>query len=626
MTPDHTARDTAPPAPDDPARPAPGAAFGTGPVAASDAPAVAAPGAVRDAASGAGSDAVSGAASRTDPDAAPVAASGTACGAAPDAAPVPGAVSGAGPGIAREAARATCARQEAAECGGAAAARSLEPDVLVAGGGVAGLTTALALYAAGFVRVTVVEAASGTRPADAGLTLMPDAARELDALGLLGRLEADAVRTRELRYYHRCGALVAREERGLRAGYRWPQLSVRRTHLQRVLADAVRERLGAGALVTGVRVTGVERPPGGARPRVRIEHRSGGGVRSLSCLEPDLLIGADGVRSTVRSALHPDEDEPPGSGMLVWRGVSRMDARRTPPFTLVAGDDRQKAVVHPLTAPSPHRPEVLVGWTLALPADTAGERPPGDGDRPVPVERLLGRYAGWEFDGVSLPEVLRAADGAYAHPVADRAPLARWSHGRTTLVGDAAHAAYPVECGGATRSVIDARALAHALAVHPDPVEALAAYEAERRPATAGPRHAGRSPGPRARAHPAHERAPGGPTGIDDLVPPEERHALTARCAAVGVPDREAVNQGSPYDIPAPVPLPPGVPAGGTPLLGAPGRTPFAHGAPAHGLPAPGAPAHGAPFRAAPSYAAPTYGLSARAAPLHDTPGTHVRP
>ncbi len=75
------------------------------------------------------------------------------------------------------------------------------PDLLVAGGGIAGLTAALALHAAGFGRVTVVEAASGIQPVGAGLNLMPNAVRELDALGLLGHLETDAVRTRELRYY-----------------------------------------------------------------------------------------------------------------------------------------------------------------------------------------------------------------------------------------------------------------------------------------------------------------------------------------------------------------------------------------------------------------------------------------
>ncbi|MFF8287693.1 FAD-dependent monooxygenase [Streptomyces sp. NPDC016309] len=423
----------------------------------------------------------------------------------------------------------------------------MTPHILVAGGGIAGLTTALALHAAGFPRVTVAEAAREIRPLGAGLNLMPNAVRELDALGLLDDLEADAVRTRELRYYHRSGGLISREPRGLGAGYHWPQLSLARGHLQRVLADAVRDRLGPSALVTGVRVTGLEQLPDG-RPRVRLEHREGtrGGCASL---EPDVLIGADGIRSAVRAALEPHEGEPPWNGMLVWRGVSWLDARRAGPFMLIAGDDRQKAVVYPMA----ERPsgDVLVNWALAMPADsiaTPGHR--GDWNRAVPVSGLLRHYDGWEFDGVRVPDVLRAAEAAYEYPMVDREPLARWSHGRTTLVGDAAHAMYPIGSNGATQSIIDARALAHAMARHADPAAALAAYEAERRPAMTDLQRANRRLGPEVVINLAHRRAPGGFTHIDDVIPPEERRGIAARYAATGAFDPETVNAGSPYRVP----------------------------------------------------------------------------
>ncbi|GAA4899805.1 flavin-dependent oxidoreductase [Streptomyces coeruleoprunus] len=436
------------------------------------------------------------------------------------------------------------------------AAAHTDPDILVAGGGIAGLTAALALHTAGFGRVTVVEAARELHHVGAGLNLMPNAVRELDALGLLDRLETDAVRTRELRYYHRSGALIAREERGLRAGHRWPQLSVHRGHLQRVLTDAVRERLGPGALVAGVRVAAVDQLPGG-RPRVHLEHRDATG-RSLAAVEPDVLVGADGIRSAVRAALHPDEGEPPWNGMLVWRGVSRMDARRTGSFMFIAGDDRQKAVVYPMTEPSLRRPEVLVNWALAMPADAVDERFLGDWNRPVPVSRFLPHYEGWEFGGVSVPEVLRAADGAYEYPMVDREPLTCWTHGRTTLIGDAAHAMYPIGSNGATQSIVDARALAYALAVHPDPADALLAYESGRRPAMTELQHANRRLGPEVVINLAHERAPGGFTDIDRVIPPDERRAIAARYATAGAFDAETVNQGSPYDAPVRAPRPAG--------------------------------------------------------------------
>ncbi|MFG3494761.1 flavin-dependent oxidoreductase [Streptomyces sp. NPDC047928] len=423
----------------------------------------------------------------------------------------------------------------------------MTPHILIAGGGIAGLTAALALHHNGFERITVVEAAREIRSVGAGLNIMPNAVRELDALGLVERLETRAVRTRELRYYHVSGALVAREERGLRAGYRWPQLSVHRAHLQHVLAEAVRERLGSCALVPGARVTGLERLADG-RARVRLDHHDGT-VRSRASLEPDVLIGADGIRSTVRAALHPDEGEPPWNGMLVWRGVSRMPARDTAPFMVIAGDDRRKAVVYPMTEATLNEPDVQVNWALAMPADAVDEATRGDWNRPVPLTRFLHHYEGWEFDGINVPEVLRAADAAYEYPMVDREPLSRWSHGRVTLIGDAAHAMYPIGSNGATQSIVDGRALAHAMALHRDPVEALAAYDAARRPAMTELQRANRRLGPEVVINLAHERAPGGFTDIDTVIPPAERREIAARYAATGAFDPATVNLGSPYEL-----------------------------------------------------------------------------
>ncbi|MFD8638697.1 FAD-dependent monooxygenase [Streptomyces zaomyceticus] len=433
------------------------------------------------------------------------------------------------------------------------------PHIVIAGGGIAGLTAALALHTAGFERVTVVEAAPAIRPVGAGLNLMPNAVRELDALGLLDALEAGALRTRELRYYHRSGGLISREPRGLGAGYRWPQLSVHRGHLQQVLAGAVRARLGPAALVTGVRVTGVELPPG-RRPRLRLEHREGA-VKGRASLEPDVLIGADGIRSAVRSALHPGEGGPSWNGTLVWRGVSRMPARAVGSFMLVAGDDRQKAVVYPMGRPTGPGREVLVNWALARPAERTcrsravpgEERFLGDWNRPVPVETFLPFYEGWEFDGVRVPDILRAADSAYEYPMVDREPLDRWTRGRTTLIGDAAHAMYPIGSNGATQSIVDARALAHALARHPDPAEGLAAYERERRPVTTALQRANRQLGPEVVINLAHARAPQGFTDIHDVIPAEELADIACRYAATGAFDPTTVNQGSPYEVPLPV-------------------------------------------------------------------------
>lgn len=283
------------------------------------------------------------------------------------------------------------------------------------------------------------------------------------------------------------------------------------------------------------------------RARVRPEHRDGR-AHGHTTLEPDVLIGADGIRSTVRAALDPGGGAPAWNGLLVWRGVSRMPAERVRPFMFIAGSDRQKAVVYPLTGPAAGTGEVLVDRAPVGPADSVDDAARGDWNRPVPLTRFLHHYEGWESDGVSVPEVLRASDSAFEYPMVDIEPLERWSHGCTTLIGDAAHAMYPVGSNGATQSVVDARALA--LALHADPAEALAAYETERRPATTALQRANRQLGPEVVISLAHQRAPGGFTDIDEVIPAHERAAVSARYAATGAFDPATVSLGSPYDVP----------------------------------------------------------------------------
>lgn len=347
-----------------------------------------------------------------------------------------------------------------------------------------------------------------------------------------------------------------------------------------MLADAVRERLGPDAVRSGVRVGGVETLPDG-RARVLLAHRGGTGEdvppgsagspgspdSSVSSdfsdfsetVEPEVLIGADGIRSAVRAALNPAEGEPPWNGLLVWRGVSRVPADRVHTFMFIAGDDRQKAVVYPMTHPDGAEDAdgsggaegyVLVNWALAMPAADIADAGRGDWNRPVPVAKFAHHYAGWEFDGVAVPEILAAAERAFEYPMVDREPLDRWTYGRTTLIGDAAHAMYPIGSNGATQSIVDARALAHAMATHPDRAEALRAYEAERRPAMTELQRANRRQGPEVVIGLAHARAPQGFTDIAEVIPPSELARIASRYAETGAFDPASVNAGSPYELP----------------------------------------------------------------------------
>ncbi|HEX7826588.1 MAG TPA: FAD-dependent monooxygenase, partial [Mycobacterium sp.] len=166
-------------------------------------------------------------------------------------------------------------------------------EVLIAGAGIGGLTAALTLHAKG-IRSTVIESARELRPLGVGINLLPHAVRELAELGLsddLARLAAEPV---AISFFDETGRLTFSEPRGIAGGYAWPQYSVHRGDLQMLLLSAVRDRLGSGAVRTGMGINGFDERDGHVTA-----HTAAGD------LDARILIGADGLHSVVRAQLHP---------------------------------------------------------------------------------------------------------------------------------------------------------------------------------------------------------------------------------------------------------------------------------------------------------------------------------
>ncbi|MFC4120569.1 flavin-dependent oxidoreductase [Nonomuraea zeae] len=358
--------------------------------------------------------------------------------------------------------------------------------IVIAGAGIGGLTAALSLHAAGFEDVTVHEAAREILPLGVGINLLPHAVRELTELGLADRLAEIGVATAELAYFNRYGTPIWSEPRGLGAGYAWPQYSVHRGRLQLLLLEAVLDRLGPDAVRTGSRITG----PG----------------------QEDLLIGADGIHSAVRAHLYPGEGPPPCNGLVLWRGTTYGEPFLTGRSMIMAGDGIQKFVAYPIETGG----RTLINWIAERPLD--GEAPDrGNWNRPADLGEIGRHFADWSFDWLDVPGIIAGAQAAYEYPMVDRDPLPRWTSGGVTLLGDAAHAMYPIGSNGASQAIIDARVLAHSLA-HGD----LAAYESLRRPATTALLLSNRKMGPEVVMKLAHERAPGGFDDVEQVIPHTE--------------------------------------------------------------------------------------------------------
>ena len=385
---------------------------------------------------------------------------------------------------------------------------------VVIGAGIGGLATALSLHELG-VPVDVFESTPELRPLGVGINLLPHAVRELDALGLLDELLAHAIAPSLLVYCTRRGQEIWREQRGLAAGYPWPQLSIHRGILQELLRDAVVERLGADALHLGQPLVRI-----GGRPDCPVAEFAGGEI------EADLVVAADGIHSVARAQRYPDEGPLLWNGSLLWRGVAEVEPVLDGRSMIWAGHPEQKFVGYPIADRPGGRQTFNFIAELRRPgSDLASAE---DWNRRGSLDDFLPQFKEWDFGWLDVPAIVEASAETFLFPMVDRDPLPRWTFGRTTLLGDAAHPMYPIGSNGASQAILDARVLAGCLRRHGDDIgEALRRYEEVRRPATAAIVQANRGLGPELPMQLVEERAPDGFADIADVITPEEIARVT---------------------------------------------------------------------------------------------------
>lgn len=342
---------------------------------------------------------------------------------------------------------------------------------MIVGGGIGGLTAALSLHAAG-IECSVVESAAVLRPLGVGINLQPHAVRELTELGLGADLAASGIATSYMTFTDRHGGQILALPRGRAAGYRWPQYSIHRGDLQMILLAAVRERLGPEAVRTATRLESFEEQDGAVTVHLK-DARSSERV--------DVLIGADGIHSTVRLRLH-GPDPLKWSGITMWRGVSEGDPFLDDATVLVAGSNRSaKFVAYPVSARARGSGKALINWVAEVNTAEPGAVSMADWSREGSAADVLEHFGGWKLPCLDIHDVVRRSAQVLEYPMVDREPLPVWGSGLVTLLGDAAHPMYPIGSNGGSQAILDARVLAHALATHEDVRRGLVAYERERR-------------------------------------------------------------------------------------------------------------------------------------------------
>jgi 2-polyprenyl-6-methoxyphenol hydroxylase-like FAD-dependent oxidoreductase len=400
------------------------------------------------------------------------------------------------------------------------------------------LVTALMLQARG-IDCEVFEQADGIRELGVGINTLPHAIKELADLGLLDRLDAVAIRTYELFYTNRFGQEIWREPRGLDAGYDIPQFSIHRGRLQTVIYQAVRARLGESRIHLNCRLGSFTQDDGGVT--AYFFDRNGAHRHTA---RGDVLIGADGIHSVVRDKLFPNEGPPRWNGLMLWRGAIDWPAFLTGRSMVVAGGLAAKLVIYPIAEGS--RPDKrLTNWAVVGRV--------GDGSTPVPqkqdwsrpgrFEDLMPHVQRFRIPYVDARGLIEATNEFWEYPMCDRDPLPRWSHGRVTLLGDAAHPMYPVGSNGASQAILDARCLADRLKDADHPVHALWSYEQTRLPMTAEIVQMNRRGGPEGVIDAVEARAPEGFSNIDDVLSFEQRKAIVRGYASAAGFAREQVNK-----------------------------------------------------------------------------------
>lgn len=395
-------------------------------------------------------------------------------------------------------------------------------DVMIIGGGIGGLTLGLSLHKRG-ISCRIYEAVDEIGTVGAGINILPHAVKELDALGLLPELDKVGIRTKDASYFNQYGQHIYTEAAGTDAGYKWPQFSIHRGDLQQVLLDAVIDRLGPDAVVTGHRCQGIEQDDDSVTA-----HFTDPDGNALPSAKGRLCVGADGIKSVLRNQFYPNEGDPVYSGLTIWRGVVPYK-----PFLSGANTIRVgwmpvgKIMVYPIRNNIDNDGNQLMNWVVTQ------ERPKPDSldwNRPAKIDDFFEPFRDWHFDWLDVPDILQKTERPLIFPMVDRDPVATWTFGRATLLGDAAHPMYPRGSNGAGQSIIDGRVLADRLSEMGISTAALQAYDKERVEKTGNVVLMNRKNPPDAILREAFERSGGKPFDhINDIISDEELDEISNR-------------------------------------------------------------------------------------------------
>lgn len=419
-----------------------------------------------------------------------------------------------------------------------------DPKVLIAGGGIAGLSLALTLHQIG-IDCTVFESVRHPRPLGVGINLQPNAVRELYDLGFTARdLDGFGVPAREWALVGLNGHEIYSEPRGTFAGYNWPQYAVHRGAFHMALYQRFVERAGPDAVRLGARATGYQTNADGT-VTVRLQSDQGD-IRETGAI----LIGADGIHSAIRDQMHPSQPPIHWGGAVMWRGTTLAKPVRTGSSFVGLGTHKKRMVIYPISHPDPETGLALINWIAEVTYDDPAAHAATGWFRQVEAKDFAHHFDGWTYDWLDVPTLIRGADVTYENPMIDRDPVETWVDGPVALIGDAAHPMYPTGSNGASQAIMDARILGASLLKHGVGPTSLAAYD----DTLCGPVSdlvlRNRGAGPFGLLNLVNDRCGGVFDDIETVIPLAERASFMAKYKAAAGFARDALNSAPPTIAP----------------------------------------------------------------------------
>jgi len=403
--------------------------------------------------------------------------------------------------------------------------------IIIAGGGIGGLSLALTLHQIG-VPCVVFESVAELKPLGVGINIQPNAVRELYALGIDAEaLDAIGLQAREWSLVGLNGKDVYSEPRGLEAGYHWPQYSVHRGELQMLLYRTVIERMGTGAIKLGHKVTGYQNSTSGVLVFVTTAAVQTLAVKTIE-VEGAILVAADGLHSAVRAQMHPNQPPIHWGGAVMWRGTTQAVPIRTGASFVGLGTHRQRIVFYPISPADPQTGLATINWIAEVTMDNSDGWTQGDWNKKAEIGDFIHHFEDWDYDWVDIQGMLRGAREVYEYPMIDRDPVPTWVDQHVVLMGDAAHVMYPTGSNGASQALVDARVLGAAIVEHGVNAGALSAYNERLCESISAVVLRNRGAGPFAILNELDKRCGGMFDDIEAVFPKAEREELMARYKA----------------------------------------------------------------------------------------------